>query len=286
MTTAPSSSEQPSIGDRARELARVSRRAALEVGWPLANLQLRASALRRLPDLRPGGVTVVTVNYWSLLYVQTLVEAVRRFSPPDVEILVVDNASRDGSKAWLASRDDVRSIALPVNILHGRALDLAVMRCTTEFFIALDVDAFPIREGWMDVVLDPLREGATVAGGTLHSGAIDYAHPCFMAMRVSRFVEERHSFIEFRRNNRLVMDTGIAITQREGAHAHLVPATSVRGPGYTGTVYGDAVYHNFWSTRLRRSRSPVLVTLNDEASRAWDEAVAMYLGPTTADRPS
>lgn len=56
----------------------------------------------------------------------------------------------------------------------------------------------------------------------------------------------------------------------------LIEATSVRGPADIGTVYGDAVYHNFYGTRLKNVGSPVLENLARQSRAAWDEAVDQY----------
>ena len=57
-----------------------------------------AWALRQRPvrAYRPG-VTVLTVNWNSLPFLQPMLDVIRAMSPPDTEILVVDNGSTDGS---------------------------------------------------------------------------------------------------------------------------------------------------------------------------------------------
>jgi hypothetical protein len=60
------------------------------------------------------------------------------------------------------------------------------------------------------------------------------------------------------------------------ARVHSFPRTRVRGPLQLGTVFGDFVYHNGASTRLR---SDILIdglTTNDTEA-AWNEAVAEFL---------
>ncbi len=72
-------------------------------------------------------------------------------------------------------------------------------------------------------------------------------------------------------------DAGEDISIRERAQfgpqaTHLIPVTSTRGPGLLGTVFGDVVYHNFFSTGYGGSSE-----WSDETTSAWTEAVAKYV---------
>src|SRR6478672_2798427 len=113
---------------------------------------LRAIARRRIEAVEPGAVTVVTVNWNTLPYLQTMCEMVRRNSPLGTRIVVVDNASTDGSRQWLRGRGDLEAVLLPFNIHHGPAADLGALRVRTEFLLLLDVDAFPISDRWIHEV--------------------------------------------------------------------------------------------------------------------------------------
>src|SRR5207244_10255069 len=99
-------------------------KAAQIIAWRLAIPLLRARARRRSGALRPGGVTVVTVNWNSWEQLAVLIDVVRRRSPPETEILVVDNGSKDGSRDRLSGRPDVNVVKLPLNIGHELALDI------------------------------------------------------------------------------------------------------------------------------------------------------------------
>ena len=79
-----------------------------------------------------------------------------------------------------------------MNLGHGPALDLGVGRVRTEFFATLDVDAFPVRDGWLDALREQLDDGNVVVGGHMHRG---FAHPSMLAMRTRDFRDRKHSFI-------------------------------------------------------------------------------------------
>lgn len=250
------------------------------VGWRIAVPLLRARARRRLSRLEPGATTVVTVNWNSWPHLEVLIDVVRRRSPAGTRIIAVDNGSKDGSRQQIRARGDVRGLLLPMNVGHELALDLGVLLADTEYVVALDVDAFPLHERWLDELLAPLSAGAQVAGARLNRS---YVHPCCWAMRTARFVERGHSFrsnYQPREGDRDASgDVGEEISAREAPNVRFFEVTSQRGPGDVGTVFGDLVYHNFYATRFNATSEQTLdgVVAVDDPARAWDEALERYV---------
>jgi glycosyltransferase involved in cell wall biosynthesis len=255
-------------------------RTARSLVWTAGVPLLRARARRRLAGLAPGRATVVTVNWDSWAYLAVLVDTVLRRSPPATEILVVDNASCDGSRARLAADERLTAVLLPVNLGHDLALDIGVLRCRTEFVVTLDVDAFPLHEHWLEALLEPLRRGAQVSGGRLNR---EYVHPCCWSMRTARFVSEGHSFrshyVPRAPGRDASGDVGEELSTAEAPALHFLEVTSQRGPGDVGTVFGDVVYHNFYATRFRGTRETRLdgMVAQTDAEGAWDEALRRYV---------
>lgn len=256
------------------------RRAAQAFAWRVVVPLLRARARRRRQELHPGAATVVTVNWNSWAHLEVLIDVVQRRSPSSTRILVVDNGSKDGSRARLAERDDVTTLKLPLNLGHEVAMDLGVLLAGTEFVVALDVDAFPLHDDWLERLLAPLSEGAQVAGARLNRS---YVHPCCWAMRKARFVERGHSFrsdYRPREEGRDASgDVGEEISAAEAPNLHFFEVTSQRGPGDVGTVFGDLVYHNFYATRFNATSDNTLdgVVAADDSAKAWDEALERYV---------
>jgi glycosyltransferase involved in cell wall biosynthesis len=210
----------------------------------------------------------VTVNWNSLAFLRLTIEAIRATSPVDTEIIVFDNGSSDGSLEYLRSRSDVRAMRSPINLGHGVALDLTVASVDTEYLVVLDVDAFPISDRWLPESLDALERGAQVAGGRMNR---NFVHPSFLVTRTS--VIHRYgmtfrpvgSLSKLESSAPLFLDVGEALSQRMivkfgGARAlHFYEATSVRGPGGTGQVFGDLVYHNVYATQGSHQNSALQV---------------------------
>ncbi len=207
-----------------------------ELAYRIAVPVLRRRARRRLDHLRPGAATVVTVNWNGRQHLEALLRIVRRRSPPGTEIVVVDNGSRDGSRRLLRRADpSVRRVLLPLNVGHDLALNLGFLLSRTEYVVALDVDAFPIRDGWLDELVEPLSQGAQIAGARLNR---EYVHPCCLAMRTARFVEQAHSFRHHYRPRADGRDAsgevGEEMAAREAPNLRFFEVTSQRGPGDVG----------------------------------------------------
>lgn len=259
---------------------RAARKLAQILGWRALVPALRARARRRLDRLVPGQATVVTVNWNSWSHLEVLIDVVRRRSPASTRIIAVDNGSEDGSRQRIRERSGVDGLLLPANVGHELAMDLGVLLAETEFVVALDVDAFPLRDDWLDRLLAPLSEGAQVSGARLNR---EYVHPCCWAMRKARFVERGHSFrahyIPRSEGRDASGDVGEEISAAEAPNLHFFEATSKRGPGDVGTVFGDLVYHNFYATRFNATTDQTLdgvVAAGDSVS-AWDEALQRYV---------
>ncbi len=271
----------PSPTERARRLAGLLRQRLVElVGREVAIPLLRLRARRRSGRLRPGAATIVTVNWNSWPHLEILIDVVERRSPPGTRIIVADNGSGDESRRRLRERPEVKVLALPLNVGHEIALDAAVLSVETEFVVALDVDAFPIRDDWLETLLAPLDEGAQVVGARLNR---EYVHPCCWAMRTARFVGQGHSFRSRYREREegrdASGDVGEEISAREAPNLRFLEITSQRGPGDVGTVFGDLVYHNFYATRFNATSEDRLdgVVAADDPAAAWEEALERWV---------
>jgi len=233
---------------------------------------LRARYRRRKP-----GLTIVIVNFNGDGFIQVAHSAIRRFSPEDVHVMVVDNASSDASVGWLRSQRHIDTVFLGRNIGHGLGLDRGFHRVRTSHVIALDVDAFPISDRWIPTLLDPLGDPhAFVVGAETWR---PYAHPCALAMRTEDFIDERCSFRGGRYDGRWC-DVGEIISLSHPDGVRLIPVTESIGPGIVGSVFGGVVYHNFYGARFALDEADVLDgrVKRDDVAVVWKSAVSKYLG--------
>ena len=247
---------------------------------------LLARARVALGPLRPG-VTVVIVNWNTEDYLRFTLQMVRRYSPGDVRIRVIDNASTSRVDELVRGFGGT-TIRLPANVGHEPAMDLGFLLTRTTHVVALDVDAFPIAPDWIDQLIGALDAGNDVAGAHLRGG---FVHACCLAMRTERFVRRRHSFTSRRGKGLAVSadevgyqgwDTGNLISLRE-PRRHLVDRVEVRGPGDVGSVFGTLCYHNFYSARMSGQQKYPISDAEwatglavESPAIAWSEAVRRW----------
>jgi len=254
--------------------------------WNLVVRALRCRARMRLRGLRPGS-TVVIVNWNTAPLLRVVVPMVDARSSADVAVMVVDNGSSDDSVGYARSLGArVRCLRLPTNVGHAIALDIATLVCRTEVVVTLDSDAFPIDDGWLDVVRAPLRTGAVVAG--LRSSR-SFVHPVFMAVDVAAFVRERLSFQLHRTDhpgeeelwgvNR--WDTAELLSSRVGPErlGFLEPRPR-RDLGLPGMTVGGVVYHHGGMSRDASGRQ-----LTPAAIEGFERAVEALTGRPVSARP-
>jgi len=262
-------------------LAFRSRRFARDVRLGVFSLQLVVKRRRSLAASTAEGVTVLIATWNTAHYLRVVIAALRRFTLEPIQILVIDNDSSDDTVAMLeADHPDVQLLRLRRNVGHGLALDAGMHRARTDVVVVLDVDAFPISPHWLDEVIGPLSQGYSLSGASFN----DYIHPCVAAMKRDLFLQNHYTFdASYTRRLRIRRrgwpkgwDAGKLITVLDQGRHHHIPVTAQRGPRSLGTVFGDAVYHHFYSTNSDAPVSPA------ESAQAWAEAVAKYL-PTGGD---
>ncbi|MCY2960742.1 MAG: glycosyltransferase family 2 protein [Planctomycetota bacterium] len=89
-----------------------------------------------------GPVSVVVVNYQGAAYLEECLDAVRSLAGAVDEVIVVDNASTDGSVALLRERfPDVRVLAMPSNEGPCPARNAGMRVARNRWVLALDNDA-------------------------------------------------------------------------------------------------------------------------------------------------
>jgi GT2 family glycosyltransferase len=97
-------------------------------------------------------VSVIVVNYNSGAFLLRCIQhCLRQTVLPD-EIVVVDNASEDGSLAGVRELPRVTVLQMDRNIGFAAANNRAIERCDAEFVVLLNPDAFP-EPGWLAALL-------------------------------------------------------------------------------------------------------------------------------------
>ena len=84
-------------------------------------------------------ITIVSVNYNTGPHLRRFLDSVAT-AASDAAVIVVDNASQDGSAATVAGRPNVRLVQNPSNVGFGRAVNQAVAQATTDVVLLVNPD--------------------------------------------------------------------------------------------------------------------------------------------------
>lgn len=90
-------------------------------------------------------VSVVIINFNSGKYIKRCIEAVKRQTHDNLEVIVVDNASSDGSGEFLKSlhdKSEIKYIFSEKNLGASGANNLGILKANGEFVLILNADVF------------------------------------------------------------------------------------------------------------------------------------------------
>lgn len=132
-------------------------------------------------------VDILTVNRCNLPWLKLLVRQIERFKPEvPSELFVWDNASTDGSLEWL-SGNKVKCYLNPEPGGHAHGLIGLMEKSSAPYVAFIDVDAMPIKAGWLDDAVEILKDEKVGAAGLslrlpgqYHK---DFVHPSYCVFR-------------------------------------------------------------------------------------------------------
>jgi len=102
-------------------------------------------------------VSVIVVSYHSQPYLHTCLSSLLNETTTDVEIIVVDNASRDGSARYVEQTfPEVKLIRSPANLGFGGAANLAVQQSQGRYLAFLNPDT-TVEPGWLAEIIRVLE---------------------------------------------------------------------------------------------------------------------------------
>lgn len=123
-----------------------------------------------LPHYKTGKMTAYTIS-----------QLLKYKGTHDIDIFVINNNSGDESEKYLEPfKDDIKYFEYPKDKLqsHGVAFDWIIPSIETEYFITIESDSFPTKEGWLDYYENLINEGFQSGGSVLKLSGGKYMHPC------------------------------------------------------------------------------------------------------------
>lgn len=111
-------------------------------------------------------VTVVIPNFNGERLLTATLDALLAQAAPELDVLVVDNGSTDGSLALLRARADVRVLALPTNTGFAGAANAGARATDRCLVVVLNSDARP-QPGWLEALLTEVDDSDVWAWGSV-----------------------------------------------------------------------------------------------------------------------
>lgn len=106
---------------------------------------------------------VVILNWNGLHWLQRFLPGVVRCSGPEAEVIVADNASTDGSVAWLRREmPGLRIIELPGNLGFAGGYNMALAQVEADIFVLLNSDV-EVTAGWIGAMRSYLERDPRMA---------------------------------------------------------------------------------------------------------------------------
>jgi glycosyltransferase involved in cell wall biosynthesis len=132
----------------------------------------------------PPRITVCIPHWQARLYMTLCLRSIRKHSSKyDLEVIVVDNGSRDDSLAYLRSlpwirlieRPEERHTNWPINVFT--AWDRGLRAASGEFFVTMHSDVFVKHDDWLDPFLGEFSRDPQIAG--CGSWKLDLENPLY-----------------------------------------------------------------------------------------------------------
>jgi FkbM family methyltransferase len=106
-------------------------------------------------------VSIIILNFNRLNDVRSCLESIRRNTPEPHEIIVVDNASTDGSLDYLRTLSDITLVENPTNLGCPPARNQAIALAKGDFVVFLDNDTI-VTPGWITNFIEHARRNSNI----------------------------------------------------------------------------------------------------------------------------
>ncbi|MCY0885065.1 MAG: glycosyltransferase family 2 protein [Firmicutes bacterium] len=106
-------------------------------------------------------VSIIIPAYNQLAYTRQAIASIRAHTPPPYELVLVDNASTDGTLAYFRSLPGAVVVANPVNQGHAGGTNRGIERSRGEVLVLLNNDVL-VTAGWLDNLLRALGSAPDV----------------------------------------------------------------------------------------------------------------------------
>lgn len=135
--------------------------------------------------------SIVILTFNKLEYTIPCIDSIREYTRQGTyEIIVIDNASTDGTREWLAQQTDIVTIFNEENLGFPKGCNQGIQIATGSNILLLNNDVI-VTEHWLDNLLEALYSSEDIGA----VGAISNNCPYYQAIPVDyKTLDEMHSF--------------------------------------------------------------------------------------------
>ncbi|WP_238590862.1 glycosyltransferase [Paenibacillus beijingensis] len=106
--------------------------------------------------------SIIILTHNQLLYTKQCIESIRTYTEPGTyEIIVVDNASSDGTQAWLAKQEDIKAILNETNQGFPKGCNQGIEISKGGYYLLLNNDTV-VTMNWLSNLLTALNSSTNV----------------------------------------------------------------------------------------------------------------------------
>lgn len=119
--------------------------------------------------------SIIILTYNKLDYTQQCIESIREYTDKgSYEIIVVDNASTDGTREWLKSQADIYTVLNESNVGFPKGCNQGIEVANGENIVLLNNDVI-VTPGWLDILCNALYSSDDIgAVGPVTNNASNY----------------------------------------------------------------------------------------------------------------
>ncbi|MDP6533109.1 MAG: glycosyltransferase family 2 protein [Candidatus Marinimicrobia bacterium] len=108
-------------------------------------------------------ISIIVLNYNGLRFLKTCFDSLRMTTYPNVELIMVDNASEDESVAYVNKRyPEVKIIEAGGNIGYSAGNNLGIKHADSEFVLLLNNDV-EVTPGWLEPIMEEFQSDESIA---------------------------------------------------------------------------------------------------------------------------
>lgn len=123
---------------------------------------------------QPGVVSIVIPLYNQLAYTQSCLQSLRTTTHVDTEIILIDNASSDGTGAYITTQNDVTIISNDDNRGCSGAWNQGAQAASGKWIVILNNDVL-LSTGWLEGLLEAAsRLGLDIVTPAIREGEYNY----------------------------------------------------------------------------------------------------------------